>query len=551
MLALFQKKLYNNDSLLKDVHNLYISALQDEMVETESKDRFVSLLSILQFNNDYIQDLVDKVLKHIPQEIFTQYKKQIYMSLIAQKHPKLLTLCTKLSQKFECPKNYSLTPEYMLELCYQDKVHWLLKAVQEYKEQIHDMKNVTFKINNFTMQIIVMVLVDIMNKQESYGLPSLVQELHNIFSLLNSYDPADKELQFYIMEVKRELTIIKFCLENNCKMSPTSLFSQILSQSALAVISQLCRLPNVDRYKVSRLLNANNDVLKDLISLAASSNTNVDRNQTFNWDVVTYNSYCAITNVIDIILNSPGDNESTELISSSLEEVNRLVVSLHPLELAIEIVENIFTCLFLRYEQFSCEDDFQDSPCGAHSDCSYFFSKKQSKSIKSLKNTSVGFICNAFTTQMILNTLKSCSEALEEKWIRLEKDSNVVGRLKNIVKMVNHALWKLQLVSTLSPETMSVPKLCCDYVEVAETSDDEDCDKEVRVHRRKSRVRRRHTNPKSDCEQVMVSSATSVNDEGMCDQHFLLIVFILVSLRRHSFCVCLYSTQIILIIISM
>lgn len=510
VLSYFQNKLKDEKSHLKKIHDLYINTLNNEITNDDSVDRLTSLLSILQFDEDFLDDFVNKILKNIPKVNFKQYKKQIFIGVIAQKRPQLLTTCSSLLKQYEQSQGFQLTSESMLEMCYQEKVHWLSKAIQVYKHQINDMKHVTFKINNFTMQVLVMVLIDIINIQENYHLSSLVQQLNNIFSILNSYEPIDRDLQLYMTEVKRELTITKFCLENNCKLSSTSIFNQILSQSALAVIAQVCQLSKVDRYKVSRLLSTNNDIVNELLPINAAAERNEKTN--VNWDIVTYNSYCAITSIIDIILSTSKDNNAPGNMTMLLEEVKRLLISLQPIEYCIEIIENIFTCLFLRYEQFSCDDDLQDSLCGHHSDCSYFFSKKQTKGVKEFKNSNSGFICNASTTESILNTLKYSLETLGDKIKNEDISSSLMERFKNIVQFVNHSLWKMQLVSTLSPDTTQSPlKLCLDYVEVAESSEDDEG--HIDITRRRSRVRRRHTNPKSDGD-IMITSTISAKVQG-------------------------------------
>lgn len=533
LISFFKTHFQHDEIQLKNIHELYLNALQDQLTNPEGIDIdiFISLLSVLQFNEKYIPDLINKIIKHLPKDILMQYKKQILISLIGQQNPELLSACSNLVQH-DNDETFHLTPENMIHLCYQEKTHWLLKAAEVYKNQIHDMKSFTFKFNNFRIQILVMVLIDIMNNQENTDLPLLVQQLNNIFPILNNYDLGDKELQFYAMEVKRELSILHFCLENNCKLSSASIFSQILSQSALAVLSQVCRLPKLDRYKVSRLLSTNNDFLNDLLSITGVQDSSVVK-PSISWDVVVYNSYCALTSTIDVILDYSGDLENVREITKSLEDMKRLVASIQPLDFSIEIIENVFTCLFLRYEHFSNDDDVQDFPCGAHSDSSYLFSKKQRKNLVLFdKKSSAGFICSSVTTQMILNTLKSCVEALEEKSKDIDSESGLMKRLKTISRMVNHALWKYQLVSTLSPETAPIPKLCLDYIEFAETSEDEDYDTDYRVSKRKSRVKRRHTNPKSDCDQVMLTSSISVNSVGSSTPTMSTIEFISIMLAK-------------------
>lgn len=507
LLLYIQENAVQNDTNLNEIQHLYIESLKNELSDINSIDRLLTLLSLVRWNANFMPQFRDQILRHISEENFRQYRKQILLSLIPHGTPELLHNISDFIQKNEPQKEFKLTPEYMLELCYQDRTHWLLKAALVYKQQLHDMKNVTFKINNFTKQILIMVLIDLTNSPETFDLTSLVHQLSNIFSILDTYTTADDQLHFYITEIKRELTIIKFCLENNCKIMTTSIFSQVLAQSALGVISQVCRLSKVDRYKVSRLLNTNNDFIAELKSLKKANKKSLDS----NWDVMTYNSYCAITKIIDTVVNSSEGLEGSQDTVSSLDEVKRLVLSIQPLQNCIEVIENIFSCLFLRFEYFSCQEHSQDYPCGAHSDCSYFYSKIQNKNTKNNGSSNAGFMCNSYTTQLVLNTLKLCLEKLEESFE--VDDSETSLRLKKLVKVVNHSIWKLQLVSTLSPDTSPLPlKLCLDYVEVDDSSEDENRELELKAFRKKPKSRKKINNAKHETDQVMFAS--TVSDES-------------------------------------
>ncbi|XP_045537728.1 zinc finger FYVE domain-containing protein 26 homolog isoform X2 [Papilio machaon] len=517
ILKYIQEQKCENNSNIDKIQALYLDVLKHELTIYNNTDRLVTLLSLVRLSDKFLPQFINEVLKPLSEEPLRQYRKQILLSLIPQDRPEILRTISEFMHKNEPQKEFKLTPEYMLELCYQDKTHWLLKAAEIYKEQLHDMKNVTFKINNFTKQIIIMVLIDLTNCPESYDLPSLVHQLTNIFSILEAYTTTDNQLQFYITEIKRELTVIKFCLENNCKIMTTSILSQVLTQSALTVISQVCRLSKIDRYKVSRLLNTNNDFITELVTLSDKTIMKSQKPFSANWDTSTYNSYCAITKVIDTILNSTEGIENTQDMNVSLEDIKRLILSIQPLHYCIEVIETIYSCLFLRYEYFSCYEHTQDLPCGTHSECSYFYSKKQNKQSKTFNSSSTGFMCNSFTTQVILNTLKICLETLAERKENKYEDvaPNISARFQKMIQVANHSIWKLQLVSTLSPDTSPLQlRLCLDYVEVDHSSDDEDRELEIKATRRKPKVRRRHTNPRPDAEHALLASTLSATDDA-------------------------------------
>ncbi|VVD06035.1 unnamed protein product [Leptidea sinapis] len=501
----YMQQLISDTELLK-INSIINEFIRDGITENDA-DKLITTLAITKWNEEatYSNDL----LKQIGGDSFKQHRKQVLISLIPQNKPELIHLFTDMIYRDDLQREFKLTADYMLELCYEEKIHWLLKAAAVYKQELHDMKTVTFEINNFTKQLLFLVLIDLTNCPESYDLPSLINQLTNIYSILDNYTTSDKQLQFYLIEIKRELTLIKFCMENNCKILSTSIFNQVLVQSALTVISQVCRLSRVDRYKVSKLLTMNNDYIYELQCL---SNKEVDTKSHRDavWDISTYNSYCIITKVIDTILNSSEGSENMQEINSAMEEIKRLVLALQPLHCCIEVIENIFSCLFLRYEYFSCYEHNQDIPCGTHSECSYFYSKKQNKSKEIVKNSNTGFICSSFTTQEILNMLKMCIETLSKKIGTQE--INISTRFKRLADVVNHSIWKMQLVSTLPPDTSPAQlKLCMDYVKVDNSSEDDDSEFDMRM-KKKPKVRRRFTNPKPEPGKTMLTSTISADE---------------------------------------
>nr|XP_026489638.1 zinc finger FYVE domain-containing protein 26 homolog isoform X2 [Vanessa tameamea] len=534
----------HDKTILYKINLLYLEVLKSEL-SNNYPEKVITILSLARWDDKIQPQLINDIFNHFSDDIFRQHRKQILISLVTHGKPELINIASDLMHRNESQKHFKLTAEYMIELCYQDKTHWLLKAAQIYKQQLNDMKNVTFEINNFTKQILIMVLIDLTNCPETYDLPSLVNQLTNIFSILDTYTTTDRQLQFYMTEIKRELTVIKFCLENNCKIMTTSIFSQVLSQSALTVISQVCRLSKVDRYKVSRLLNTNNEFITELLSHNNKNNPEKINQSISNWDISTYNSYCAITKVIDTILNTSEGIENTQEMSTSLDDIKRLVLSIQPLQYCIEAIETIFSCLFLRYEYFSCYEHTQDYPCGTHSECSYFYSKKQNKNPKSMNSSSTGFLCNSLTTQIILNTLKLCIETLWERDVSNTKidDENTSARLKKLTNVINHSIWKMQLVSTLSPDTSPVYlKLCLDYVEVDESSEDEDRESDQKVVRKKPKIRRRHTNPRPEVDQAMLTSTVSASEET-CSLKKNTIDFISIMLAKPNCLVALALYQ--------
>ncbi|XP_046971190.1 zinc finger FYVE domain-containing protein 26 homolog isoform X2 [Vanessa cardui] len=534
----------HDETILYKIQLLYLEVLKSEL-SNNSPEKVITILSLARWDDKIQPQLINDIFNHFSDDIFRQHRKQILISLVTHGKPELINIASDLMHRNESQKHFKLTAEYMIELCYQDKTHWLLKAAQIYKQQLNDMKNVTFEINNFTKQILIMVLIDLTNCPETYDLPSLVNQLTNIFSILDTYTTTDRQLQFYMTEIKRELTVIKFCLENNCKIMTTSIFSQVLSQSALTVISQVCRLSKVDRYKVSRLLNTNNEFITELLSHNNKNNPEKINQSISNWDISTYNSYCAITKVIDTILNTSEGIENTQEMSTSLDDIKRLVLSIQPLQYCIEAIETIFSCLFLRYEYFSCYEHTQDYPCGTHSECSYFYSKKQNKYPKNMNSSSTGFLCNSLTTQIILNTLKLCIETLWERDVNNIKmdDQNTSSRLKKLTNVINHSIWKMQLVSTLSPDTSPVHlKLCLDYVEVDESSEDEDRESDQKVVRKKPKIRRRHTNPRPEVDQAMLTSTVSASEET-CSLKKNTIDFISIMLAKPNCLVALALYQ--------
>ncbi|KAL4709851.1 hypothetical protein ACJJTC_000338 [Scirpophaga incertulas] len=502
-----------NDTITNKIQMIYLEAIKGEFSEKTFTDSIITLISLIRWNENYLKLFTNEILIPLSEDSFRQYRKQILLSLIPHDVPNLLHIASEAMQKNEPQKEFKLTPEYMLDLCYQDKTHWLLKAAEVYKQQLHDMDNITFKINNFTKQILIMVLIDLTNCSETYDLKSLVHQLSNLYSILDTYNTTDEQLKFYLIEIKRELTVIKFCLDNNCKIMTTSIFSQILSQSALTIVSQVCRLSKVDRYKVSKLLKTNNDLTNELLGISSKNEDKTIEERFLNWDIVTYNSYCAITKIIDTILNTSDNADDSQENISCLDDITKLVICIKPLQYCLEIMENIFSCLFLRYEYFSCHEHGQEFPCGTHSECSYFYSKKQTTSRMCKNSNNVGFMCSSYTAQIILNILKVSLEKLDSNINRMENDQALSTRYHNLVKAVNHSIWKLQLVSTLSPDANPLQiKLCLDYVEVNGSSEEDERANDTKTFRKKIKSKKKHSNSKTE-EHVMTASTVSANED--------------------------------------
>lgn len=123
------------------------------------------------------------------------------------------------------------------------------------------------------------------------------------------------------------------------------------------------------------------------------------------------------------------DSYSTRVgdVSEALSEMRDTLKDLFPLDIRLEAVENIFSMLFLRHEDFSEDEEGEEE-------------RKPETDYKKIRS---GFICSKY----IIRDLLHCLEAAVLD-IGIEPNEQVGKRLANLSRAIADATWRLELLTS-------------------------------------------------------------------------------------------------------
>lgn len=161
--------------------------------------------------------------------------------------------------------------------------------------------------------------------------------------------------------------------------------------------------------------------------------------------IVIYQSYCAIMNALKAILLC--DSYSTELenIAKLCSQMEKTLITLFPLSVRLETIENIFSMIFIRHEDFF-------EPVSV-SDCNGEDEQLEEKNDLTIINENLskkipGFICNKFALRLIISHLNRCIFITNNE-LKLVEDNIQIRetRISSLQRYLNEAIWQLELLT--------------------------------------------------------------------------------------------------------
>ncbi|XP_046489953.1 uncharacterized protein Sptz isoform X1 [Neodiprion pinetum] len=161
----------------------------------------------------------------------------------------------------------------------------------------------------------------------------------------------------------------------------------------------------------------------------------------------TFKAYYAMLCALRAILLSDSYSFKAQSVGDRLAAMRNTLKNLFPLNIRLEAIENIFSMLFLRHEDFSNTDsNSEDSEEEADT-------KKVLQSDYKLMQS--GFICNKYIIRDLLHSLKDAilNAGIECTKMKLEPGSqdsteHVRKSLANISRAVTDAIWRLELLTS-------------------------------------------------------------------------------------------------------
>lgn len=158
-----------------------------------------------------------------------------------------------------------------------------------------------------------------------------------------------------------------------------------------------------------------------------------------------FQAYCSMVNALRAILLCKTYNAKYQNITKHLLDMESYLCTLLPFSLRLETMENIFSLLFLCYDDF-CHSDNKSQ------DLMIVLNEKQMFTHRSMKYNNVNFICNKYAVREILYYLKNSITATEIEIRKLKYDpayaeelNKLSPKISNLVKLLADAKWRLDL----------------------------------------------------------------------------------------------------------
>ncbi|KAF4526270.1 hypothetical protein B566_EDAN010980 [Ephemera danica] len=507
--------------------------------ETSDLQRGVllKLLSTVIENSDCLPKIHELTLTNSLTE------SEVHFALIARggSPPCLLQNFCLLENPNSVSENGVFNPRNAFLLQSHTKQHWCLDLLSSCYKEVSPEKSVDIKIvmsQPYTSILSPLLLLMAWDKQccDEDVIALLTETSKKVDS-----DPIFERLG-YLLE--RRATVVKWVQrhDKNCSQSvKCSVLEKLQKFSTLKVLHETGCLANSDKQAVENLL------------LKAKSNSVED------WEVTIFQGFCVITSVLQLISASLSEgsgntNKKNEIqydfdacdnfesmLKTELAKIRSLLETLNPLQFRLEVLENMFSLTFLRYENLCMEDapsdsggeedeDQTDTSLAGHTverddTVPSKVKPKQCSKQKQIKTDSRGFVCSPIVIQEILNCLSECLVDCSASFFKLRSstvelnpsDANLEKQINMLMQVTAEALWRLKLLSDLPHALHSkhafIPEPQRGYPSTASSSDS---DEPPEDRRRLERTQRRmsHTSRNGRTEYTDRSSESSSNTTG-------------------------------------
>ncbi|XP_063981804.1 uncharacterized protein LOC135164934 isoform X2 [Diachasmimorpha longicaudata] len=199
----------------------------------------------------------------------------------------------------------------------------------------------------------------------------------------------------------------------SAKPSPRIVLNNLRTSSILSVLKTFVNLHEID-----------DDVSHLLTDCSAS--------------MTTYQAYSVMLNHVKAIFLCDNYNCQFERVSECFSQVEKYLNNLNPLEIRLEIMENIFSMMFMRHEDFSgdsisdCGDE-NDDPCD----------KKTWE-----KRNQCGFICNKYAIRETIHYLNRCLFVATSDLSWGQGNEGLEDKVSAMKKYLTEAVWRLELLTS-------------------------------------------------------------------------------------------------------
>ncbi|CAD6209197.1 GSCOCG00003776001-RA-CDS [Cotesia congregata] len=166
---------------------------------------------------------------------------------------------------------------------------------------------------------------------------------------------------------------------------------------------------------------------------------------------MTYRAYYGMLSALKAITLCNAYNTEFNTVIEHYNCMEKHVNNLNPLKLRLEVMENIFSMLFIRHEDFTTIENPSDQEDEDEDDNI----NDELPSYKNSYNYQTGFICNKYAIRETLHYLNRCIFVIDNEYARLRNDSKAAQdieqldkRISSMKRYLSDASWRLQLLTS-------------------------------------------------------------------------------------------------------
>lgn len=298
-------------------------------------------------------------------------------------------------------------PTSLFDFTYVKKKHWFLEIIENEYPNIKDVFNEDILMRIYFIKLVYFSNLDRID----------VDAIKRVLKQLN-YLWEDKFVTTYVNELKRILNVIEYCTKTtkeNCDI--TELYYYIWNNSVLNVLSKYVNLQDCNNWHdIKNLIKDEETFLKDNYNL--KDEDEYSQSEIFLSFTILYNVIKCVKLCHDL---KDDDTVTKSNISGVVEETKEMILQIEKETLLVELLEDIFVLVFMKNER---NDDMELAE----------------------------FFCNANELFLILLFLKSIINDITIVK-RIDKQSTLYKRYKNLCDYVTDAFWRLELITTLEMDS--------------------------------------------------------------------------------------------------
>ncbi|KAF7991123.1 hypothetical protein HCN44_002685 [Aphidius gifuensis] len=301
------------------------------------------------------------------------------------------------------------------------KTHWLDDILDVYLMMTKENKiNETNMILSCPVlpDLSIILLLKLMNDCSNIDI-SVLKLLHNYCKFNNCKDKTIIKIDKII---SNQLEALEWIIQSssNKKITIKKVLHQLQTSTVLSVLKKFVDLNDKDYDKINSLIIDCND------------------------SSIIYQSYCAMICAFNAILLCESYTIEFENIAELYRQMEKYLNTLLPLDMRLEIIENIFTMLFMRHEDFIENENISD--CGDDDD-----DEDDNTTNKKNENTlkySTGFICNKYAIRETIHYLSRCIYVANNDLNENDNYDLNNQRILTLKNYLNEAIWRLELLTS-------------------------------------------------------------------------------------------------------